>query len=893
MTRKISWLSLPALLALWLALAPAAQANEPVRHKLPNGVTVITKQNHEAPVVAIQVLVRAGSAFENERERGITHLIEHMIFKGTPTRPAGQMARQIEALGGQINAYTSLDHTKYHVETASQNAAQALDILADAVVNAQFDPAELAREKEVVIEEIRMNQDDPDRRRFQALMAAAFGDHPYGRPVIGAEASVRAISRQDILDYRAKWYRGPGMVVVAVGDFQTEQLLPRIEKAFAAVPAQTQPEFSLPPANVKPGPRLVVLREDVRQAAVEAAWLIPGLPSAQVFPLDMAAAILGAGKTSRLYKELKHAEGLVDAVSCSAYTPEALGLLDIDASLAPELADKAWPRVLQLAGGLLAEPPRADELARAKVNLAAAFVRMRQTMSGQAGTLGYFELMRGGFERVQSYIDEFAAIDADQVAQAAREHLRPENLTLVLQLPEGAPAPDQAALSKLAQEAHAQALAVAPAQGSAAASAAQPEAGPRPDNASDGQARKETLPNGLTVIVKPAHELPLVEMVLAAPGGQAAETPQDAGSRQLWASCLTRGAAGRSFQELSAILEDMAAGMGGFSGKSSGGLTASFLAQDWRRGLELLAEVWLRPDFPAAEVARAKAEQAAALRAQMDEPVARAFNAFRPLLYGDHPYAMNPLGSTESLARLDRQALVAAHQAMRGPGGVVLTIVGDVDPEQTLAAVRELFGAAQGQARTPTPPAAPALAKARSRHIADPQAKQTQIIIGYIAPDATDPRRPAMELLEAILGGQGGRLFGDLRDKRSLAYSVQPFYGQAKQVGVFGFYMGVGPGKAKAAIAGLNEHIARLAASPPVAEEMDRAKAFLLGGWAIGLQTYQAQAMTMTADELLGLGYQDYLRTPERVRALAPGDVLRVAKDVFGPQRQALLTLGL
>ena len=863
-----------ALLALMLILLTASiAAAGPQRHKLPNGMTVITAENHESPVVAVQVWVRAGAAYEEPHEYGITHLIEHMIFKGTPSRPAGQMARQIEALGGQVNAYTTLDHTNYYVVTASQNAGQALDILADAVANASFDAAELAREKEVVVEEIRMNQDNPSRRRTRALLAASFGkDHPYGRPVLGTEKSVRAISRQDILNYRAKWYRGPGMVVVAVGDFKTAEMLPRIKKAFAGVSAQKPPAFTIAPVKTGQGPRLVVLREDVRQAALAAAWVIPGLPSPEVFPLDMAATVLGDGRTSRLYEQLKYKAGLADGISSSAYTPRTVGLLTAEASLKPENVQAAWPELLRVGQSLISRPPQAGELKRARINLAASFIRERQTMAGQASTLGYFEMMRGGYEKAADYMRDFSAVGAGQVAEAAQKYMRPSNLTMVIQVPKDAAVPDQVALAQKAGDIYAQLCAAA---------------------ATDrDKPFKTVLPNGLTVIIKPARAVPLVSVVLAGPGGQSAETPATAGVYKLWSNTITRGAAGRSFLEISATLEDMAASISGFSGKGSAGISGGFLSQDWQQGLELMTNIWFKPDFPEAEVAKAKAEQAAALRAQMDQPWIRAFDAFRPLLYGKHPYAMNSLGSVQSLALLNRGSLLATHEKLRGPGGLVLTIVGDVDSRAALDRVKELWGSQTGKVQAVEAAGVPPLAKPQMAAIKDPKVQQTQIILGFIAPDSTDPRRFALNILEAVLGGQGGRLFRDLRDERSLAYAVQPFYTEAWHVGAFGFYMAVGPGKEKEAVGGLEEHINRVTKTDLSAEEMERAKAYLLGSRAISLQTYSAQAMVITMDELTGLGWQDYLKTPERIKAVTAEQVRRVAEEFLAFQHMARLTLG-
>jgi zinc protease len=514
------------------------------------------------------------------------------------------------------------------------------------------------------------------------------------------------------------------------------------------------------------------------------------------------------------------------------------------------------------------------------VGITAEFVRGRETMAGQARLFGYFELLRGGMEKAGEYLERYRGVDAGQVATAARRHLRPESMSMLLQLPEGAEAPDQAAVAAAVKRIYAELVPAAGANGEGG--------GQTLANA----ARKVELSNGLTLIVKPQRAVPLVSLVLAVPGGQAAEEAAQAGLYQLWSRAVTRGTEQHSFEQINQELESMAGGIGAFAARSTAGLTGSFLSQDWRRGLEMMAETWREPAFPPEQVARAKTEQQAALRAQEDSPTARAFKAFRALIYGDHPYGRDPLGTPESLAGLNREALLKAHAALRGPRGVVLSVVGEVEPEAVRAEAERLFSGLNGQAAKLELPVPRTPAQAQEKKISDPKAKQTQIVLGYPAPSANDPRRFALQVLDSLLGGQGGRLFHDLRDQRSLAYAVQPFYSASWHAGVFGMYMAVGPGKQDEALKGLAEQIALLHDGEPSLQEMERAKSYLLGKEAVGLQSYATQAMTMAVDELLGLGFDNYLGNPAKVQALTAADLREAARQVLNPGAQTLLTLG-
>ncbi len=852
-----------------------AQAGEPVRYQLDNGFTVILKENHEAPVAAFQVWVRAGSANEKPHEYGITHLIEHMIFKGTPSDPKGLMAKRIEALGGDINAYTTLDHTNYWTVAPSYAAGQVLENLADAVVNAWFDEKELGKEKEVVIEEIRMGQDSPQRRRGKAVMAAVFGkDHPYGRPVIGSVESVRAISRQDILDYRKRWYRASNMMLVAVGDFKIEELKPQIAKLFAGLPAEPALDFNLPPVKSGDGPRLVVLKEKVKQANIAMAWPIPGLPDPAVYALDMASSVAGDAETSRLNATVKEKLGLVDSIGSYAYTPDGYGFFALSASLNPENLKKAWPAMLTEALSLISNPPSKSELNKARVALSASFIRGRQTMKDQANTLGYFEMMYGGYEQVDTYTERFKSVSALQVKDALKKYLSAKNLVMVLQVPEDSQVPTETELQEQA----------------ARIFAAQQNA-PAPKPVQEKAIRKE-LANGMTLLVQPRSSLPLVSFRLVAPGGFAGENKENAGLHELWSRSLDRGSKNYSYKELAETLDNLAGGVGAFTSRHFSGMTGGFLAKDAKEGLSIMADLWLRPTFDDDQLKRAKAEQYASLRRQLSSPTGRAFLKFRELFYGDHPYALNPLGSQESLVKLTGADLMAAHAKLKGTKGLVLSVAGDVDPKQVEIWATQFFAGAEGQAQQPELPEVKAPDAPRVEKIDDKTAKQSQIVLGWLAPNARSKERHAFNLLQAILGGMGGRLFLDLRDTRSLAYSVSPFYSAGYQLGVFGIYMGVGPGKEKEALSGLNEHLERIRSQPPTLEELDRAKAQILGGLAIGLQSYASQAEVMADDDVLGRGYMYHKDLPQDIKAVTPEDIQAVAAKYLKPGHEVRLVLG-
>ena len=308
---------------------------------LPNGLTLLVEENHAAPVVAIQVWVRVGSADERADEAGLAHLHEHMLFKGTARRGPGEIARTIEACGGEINAWTSFDQTVYHVVLASQFFAEGMDVLADAVTSAAFDPGELQREIEVVCEEIKRSMDSPTRKLSRELFASAFSRHPYGKPVIGTEESVRGFRREGILRFYRRWYKPENTVVIVVGDVREAEAVRLAQKLFAWPPGPFEPAPARPAEPRREVPLARLRKEPLKEGYLSIAW--PSLPLVHedVAALDALAIVLGHGEASRLHRAMKRDRLLCTEVQASCYTPVDPGLTIVGLTLQPASAREA------------------------------------------------------------------------------------------------------------------------------------------------------------------------------------------------------------------------------------------------------------------------------------------------------------------------------------------------------------------------------------------------------------------------------------------------------------------------------------------------------------------------------------------------------------------------
>jgi len=396
-----------------------------LRYTLPNGLTVVFEPQHAAKVAAFQVWVKVGSADEREDQAGLAHLHEHMLFKGTERRAPGEVARDVEAHGGEINAWTSFDQTVYHIVIASQFARMGLDILGDAVRHSAFDPQELAREIEVVCEEIKRSQDTPSRRASRELFATAYGRHPYRLPVIGTDESVRSFTREKVLEFYQRHYTPKNLVLACAGDIQEADLRQWVEELFGGDWGRPYAGAVQRPQEPAPTGRRISLKPDeVKEAYLYLGFPIPQADHADVPALDVLAMIAGQGDASRLTLEVKRKHNLVNDVHASAYTPKDPGLFTVSATLPPANAGRALEESARVLATLRVQRVSDEELATVKALVESEAVYQRETVQGLARKLGYYEAGLGGLEAEARYYEEVARLTPERLREVAERYFR-------------------------------------------------------------------------------------------------------------------------------------------------------------------------------------------------------------------------------------------------------------------------------------------------------------------------------------------------------------------------------------------------------------------------------------------------------------------------------------
>lgn len=830
---------------------------------LDNGLTIIVREDHSAPVVSAQAWCMAGSIHEGKwLGAGLSHVLEHMLFKGTSTRPASRIDQEVQEAGGQMNAFTSFDRTVYHIDVPNTGARVALDILCDVMQNAALPADELENEMQVIVREMDMNMDDPGRRASRRLFETAYTRSPYRFTVIGYPDIFHRLQREDIRGYYEEKYAANNVFYVVAGDVKEPEVVAQIQAAYAKSRARPLPPVVLPEEPKQTGPREIIEEATIEIAHFHFAWHIPELRHTDVPALDVLAALLGHGRSSRLYRAIREKKGLVTSIEAWTYSPGNPGLLGLSATAIADRFDPARLAMLEEVERIKAESIPAEELSKAVKQFIAGTLAARKTMQGQAQDLGGSWLAANDLNFSERYLAAIKRVRPADLHRVAREYLTTENRTLYALLPVGtAPRTTLAAVAEV-----------------------------------DRAIQKFDFPNGLRLLVKEDHRLPFVEFRVVFKGGVLVESPENNGITQLTANLMLKGTRNRLAEEIAAQIESVGGAIDSYGGNNSFGINLEVMRGDFAEALGLLADVLLVPTFPTTELDRERGIQLAAIRAQKDQLLPSAFKTARRALFGKSGYGLDVLGSEESVPRLQSADLRGFHQQHTVPGDCVLAIFGDVGTSVVREAVEKALGSWRPVAPSAIPPkrseGGRSSTLASVRRTTEPHDKKQAVLV-ICFPGATlfDPDHYALDLLQEACSDLGSRLFLRIREKLGLAYYVgaQNFVGPAP--GYFAFYVGTAPDKLDLVEKEMLHEAELLRAEGLTAEELNRAKAKIIGQKKIARQDLGHLAMATALHELHGLGYAHYNREDALFEAVTLSQIKAVAEKYLRPDGTVIATL--
>jgi zinc protease len=845
---------------------------------LPNGLTLLVQRDASAPVVAVVTHVRAGYFDEPDEWVGIAHVLEHMYFKGTTRRGPGDIARETQLVGGYINAGTIYDKTVYYtvLPAASGGLERALDVQADALMHSALDGDELGRELEVIIQEAKRKLDSPGAVATEGLYALLFQVHRMRRWRIGTEQGLRRLSRDDVQAYYASRY-APGRVVVGIaGDLDVDLALRTAVDTYGGWDRPTAPVAGSPAEPGAAPPELRVERGDVERPLVNLGWRTVGTLHPDAAALDMSAAILGAGRGSRLYRGVR-SPGLAASAGAGHYTPTEVGVFEIGLEGEEDRLDAALEQSMSLVQALREDGPAAEEVERAKALAGTQWARRFESMDGRASILCEAEAL-GDYHLAEELYRRDMEVDAADVRRVARQYLDPAAASGFFYLPEGGktrfegkwpPADGAERSTQPAVATHAVVGGPAPPT-------------QRNETRYAGGVVHRSYP-GADVLVRSKRGAGLVTVLVHVPGLTTQETSANAGISWLLARTALRGAAGLSAEELAQAAEMLGGGLVPSVGAETLGWGMTVRAAALHDAAELLRAVALEGELSGGDVEVERVLQASDARRVRDDMFRHPLQRVLAQAFPTDAYGLPALGDPQVVEALDPAAVRDWGERLAARRAVVVG-VGDLGPEELHDALGPL-AAWPGQQLTPSESgAAPAWEAGRAHE--SRRKEQTALAMAFPAvPFASDERYPT-SVLATLLSGLAGRLFDELREKRSLAYTVAVVPWLARRAGVVLSYIATSPARESEAREAMLAELERVVSEPPSAEELERAR-----NYAAGLVEMRQQSGRAVAGEILEAwvhgAMEELHQTAERLRAVTAEDVVRVAQHSFHADRRA------
>lgn len=826
------------------------------REILDNGMICICRHDSSAPVVSVQVWVRTGSIHEDRYlGSGISHAIEHMIFKGTEHMSPGDVTRLINNAGGEINAYTSFDRTVFHADMPSDNWVTGLSVIADSLKAPAFTAEEWEKEREVIIREFAMGYDDPNRVLDKHLWRTAFSVHPYRFPIIGLEEAFRRITSADLMTFFRENYVADNMIAVVVGNVSQADAMKELRSNFSTMPASPRKPVLLPQEPRQLAPRMITEGGKWNISRCEMAFHTVELSNPDAVALDIVSEITSNGRSSRFVRKIQEDLQLVHSITSYSYTPLEPGLFGIYAEFDPGREQAVISAINAEIDAIISSGFTSSEIERARRQILTSSLSSLQTMKGQANSYASGEFYTGDPFFTTSYLDRLFAVTKEDLIEVVRKYFISSNCTTAVIAPEGSAA-------ALAEH--------------TVVRAAEPV--------------KLTTPSGINLIVREDHRLPFVYFCVTLKDAFLSETESNCGITRFMTDLLLRGTSRLSSEQIAAEIESRGGSISAFSGVNSFGLRAKCLTADAARFMELIADCLINPAFSEDEMEKQRKIHLAAIQQEKERPIALAQEELRKMMFPAHPYRFSPLGTEKSVSSMSRDMLQEFHSKLLAKSRMVVSVFGDTSAEKAACMVDAGLKSIPAVTDGITGAAAPQYALPLKNVIRAPR-QQTIILVGYPGLDLNDPRNDALLLLDTAMSGLSSEIGMKVRENRGLAYFVGTYHQLALQGGPFVIYAGTKEEARDEVEKLMNEEAVRVTAEGLSEEEFNRAKTQVIANSDMTLQNNYDMAMKSAIDELLGIGFDNSFKTRTRFNNLSINSVREAASAVLAQERKATVVV--
>jgi zinc protease len=878
---KISGLVL--ILILWAGAVTAQDLPELQfeKYTLDNGLQVILHEDHTIPMAAVNVWYHVGSKNEKPGRTGFAHLFEHMMFQGSENHDKDYFL-PLQKIGAQVNGSTNKDRTNYWENVPSDQLKLALFLESDRMgyLVPAMTQEKLDNQRDVVKNEKRQGENRPYAKSRQILMEMMFPEgHPYRWTVIGSMDDLSAASKEDVSEFFKLYYAPNNASLCLAGDFDPVEVKQWIDEYFGTIPPGRPVDRLTGWIPTLDGERRAQAEDAVELPRLYMQWHTPGWYQPGDAEFDLLSGILGSGKTSRLYKTLVYDLQIAQDIRVSQASRELSGVFGITATAAPghDLAELEEVIDYELAQ-LLKKGVTRKEVDLARTRFEAGFVRGLQRVGGfggKADRLNRYNVYTGDPGYLERDLGRYREATAKSVNDYARRFLDLEHRAVLYVVPQGS-------LKELA---------VTVDRGEIPGSTGETSFAPP-------VIQTATLDNGLELYLVEKHELPLVEVRLNVMRGWASDPVGKPGTAALTADLLDEGAGKMDALEISEAVEALGARLRTGSFFDGSFVSLNVLKSQLGPGLDLMGQVALEPTFPEAEFERVRKNYLGRQQQESRQPRQQALKEFQKRVFGEgHPYAQpfSGSGTKESLAALIRDDLVAFHTANFHPGNSAVVVVGDLDLDQAVAAVTEVFGGwAEGTAPVSQVPPVAAYSGPRIVVIDKPGAEQSYIVGGYSGMTRKDSAYQTFQVANTAFGGQfASRINLNLREDKGYTYGVRSQMASFRDGGVFMMTAPVETPATRPSVEELIKEMSDIRGSRPLSDtELVDSKNRLIMGFPQEFQTFGGVAGSLGNLLLYDLPLDDWQTFDGRVKGLTAADLAGVIAETIDPERVVWIIVG-
>ena len=833
-------------------------ADEPAKKfVLDNGHTVVIKSVRSNPIVTVDTWIKTGSINEDDSNNGVSHFLEHLFFKGSKNHAPGEFDKILENKGAVTNAATSKDYTHYYITLPSKFFDEALELHADMLLNPLVPRKELEKERKVVLEEIAKDENSPQHVVYDNLVSLIYSTHPYKRKVIGKRSIIETIHRDEIMDYYNKWYVPSNMVTVVVGDVDAESALEKIKTDFSGNVQKTE-------KNTYPKEKpLTVQKRKIEYLDSQTGYMLIGFRGVDInnqdmYELDVLATVLGDGRSSVFYRNIKDKLQLAQTISASNGSFRDDGIFYISATFAPEKLDKLESEIFNSIYDIQKNGITEEQLTLAKNIIERDTYYQRESVSNIAQEIGYTVVTSGDTKIYDNYVANIKKVTAQDVKKAAEKYLGKEKSAVSIVLPKNT---KDVKVSNVGKKEYKKAVL---------------------KSESDGT-QEFILGNDAKLLLTPNTSNEIVAISIFVKGGGFTEPRY--GVANVTASAMMKGTSKYSPQELAEILEDNGIKISPSTRADAFLINVLTTTPQYEKTLELLSEVVNNATFSSYEVEKVKKDKLNNIKTSRDVPLNLALENYKDRIYAGTPYVNSTILLEENIPQITKADLISYYKQLFNPKNIVVSINGNVPEDVTVNAFSTMFNSENNTKfdYSKYKNSIKGLSEPRTVIKKVPSTNTDWIFLAWQTAGLEDKKDYAtLQVIDAILGtGMSSRLFRNLREQEGLAYQLGSGYSANALRGVFVVYIGTNPETYDKALDGLWKEIKTLKTEFVGSKELQEAKDKLAGQFVLSLETNMDKASTQGWHETAEDNYKFIQEYEALINSVTENDIIRVANKYF------------